>query len=124
MKQLHLEVSVSNKAAYNFGSGSMTGAIISKPYPIKINVINQKEGPRFQPTVKVVSISEDHTYVSINKVIATYAAIDSDTLKIATNVRYGYIYNINLYICLSKLSSSELIQLIWMAYGFLFFQVC
>lgn len=106
MKQLHLEVAVSNKAAYNFGSGSISGTTISKSYPVKISVINQKEGPRFQPTVKVVSISEDHSSVFLNKVIATYAAIDSDTLKTATNVRYGRISNVHLYICLSKLNSS------------------
>ncbi|XP_044076579.1 desmoglein-2-like [Siniperca chuatsi] len=91
LKVLNLEVGVSNKAQYNFGSGSMTGAITSKTYPIKINVVNQKEGPRFQPSVKVVTVSEDHTSISLKKVIATYAAIDSDTLTTATNVRYAKI---------------------------------
>lgn len=83
-------VTVSNKAEYNFGTGSgiVPGVeITQKPYPIKINVINQKEGPRFHPTVKVVTISEDKRTVSIKKVITNYAAIDSDTLQIATNVR-------------------------------------
>ncbi|KAF1383815.1 hypothetical protein PFLUV_G00135730 [Perca fluviatilis] len=89
LKTLNLEVALSNKAAYNFGSGMMTGPIIPKTYPIKINVINQKEGPRFQPSVKVVTISEDQSSVFINKVITTYSAIDSDTLKTATNVRYA-----------------------------------
>ncbi|KAF7668476.1 hypothetical protein LDENG_00008060 [Lucifuga dentata] len=91
LKVLNLEVSVSNKAEYNFGSGVTTGGITPKPkpYPIKINVINQKEGPHFQPSIKVVTISEDHTSISINKVIANYAAIDSDTLKTTTNVRYA-----------------------------------
>ncbi|XP_074545677.1 desmoglein-2-like protein [Halichoeres trimaculatus] len=89
LKVLNLEVSVSNKAEYNFGSGSISGgAVIPRPYPIKINVLNQKEGPRFQPAVKVVTISEDHTSISLNKIITNYAAIDSDTLQIATNVRY------------------------------------
>ncbi|XP_042353188.1 desmoglein-2-like [Plectropomus leopardus] len=86
LKMLNLEVAVSNKADYN-----VIGPIPQKPYPIKINVINEKEGPRFQPTVKVVTLSEDHTSVSINEVIANYAAIDSDTLKTATNVRYAKI---------------------------------
>lgn len=91
LKVLNLEVAVSNKAQYNFGSGgSMTGSTTSKSYPIKINVVNQKEGPRFQPSVKVVTISEDHTSISLNKVIVNYAAIDSDTLQTATNVRYGH----------------------------------
>ncbi|XP_028987487.1 desmoglein-2-like protein [Betta splendens] len=91
MKEVNLQVSVSNKAAYNFGSGSMTGALHPKSYPIKINVKNQKEGPRFQPNVKVVTISEDQTSTIIRKVIANYAAIDSDTLQKATNVRYAKI---------------------------------
>ncbi|KAG8014182.1 Desmoglein-2, partial [Nibea albiflora] len=91
LQVLNLEVAVKNKAVYNFGT-SMTGSTsYQKSYPIKINVINQKEGPRFQPSVKVVTISEDHTTVSINKIITTYAAIDSDTLQTATNVRYAKI---------------------------------
>lgn len=82
-------MAVSNKAAYNFGSGSVSGGggIIQKHYPITINVVNQKEGPRFQPSVKVVTISEDHTSINLREIITTYAAIDTDTSKIATNVR-------------------------------------
>uniref|UniRef100_A0A3Q3FUE0 Desmoglein-2-like n=1 Tax=Labrus bergylta TaxID=56723 RepID=A0A3Q3FUE0_9LABR len=92
IKTLNLRVAVSNKAAYNFGSSSVSGgSTTSKNYPIKINVVNQKEGPRFQPSVKVVTISEDRTSVSLNQVITTYAAIDSDTLLTATNVRYAKI---------------------------------
>ncbi|XP_059201028.1 desmoglein-2-like protein isoform X2 [Centropristis striata] len=89
LKMLNLEIAVANKAEYNFGSGRPTGPITAKPYPVKINVLNQKEGPRFQPTIKVVSLSEDHQSVSIHKVIDNYAAIDSDTLQTATNVRYA-----------------------------------
>ncbi|KAM9458364.1 desmoglein-2-like protein [Salvelinus alpinus] len=101
LKVLNLAISVSNKAVYNFGASSTSGGIGGggvagggmtgggKTYPIKINVINQKEGPKFQPMVKVVTISEDSTTVTINKVITTYAAIDSDTLLTATNVRYA-----------------------------------
>uniref|UniRef100_A0A672G470 Desmoglein-2-like n=1 Tax=Salarias fasciatus TaxID=181472 RepID=A0A672G470_SALFA len=86
LKTLNLDVAVSNKAAY-----SSSVVVTGKSYPITINVVNQKEGPRFQPTVKVVTISEDQSSVSINKVIASYAAIDSDTLQTATNVRYAKI---------------------------------
>lgn len=89
LKMLNLEVAVANKAEYYFGSGVVTRPITSKTYPVKINVINEKEGPRFQPSVRVVTLSEEHT--SINKVIATYAAIDSDTQQTATNVRYAKI---------------------------------
>ncbi|KAK5617770.1 hypothetical protein CRENBAI_000380 [Crenichthys baileyi] len=89
IQTLDLAVKVKNEAEYNFGSSMLiTGASESKSYPIKINVINQKEGARFQPSVKVVAISADKTSVSLNKPIVTYAAIDSDTLKTATNIRY------------------------------------
>ncbi|XP_037643752.1 desmoglein-2-like isoform X2 [Sebastes umbrosus] len=91
LKMLNLEVAVANKAEYYFGSRVVTLPTTPKAYPVKINVINEKEGPRFQPSVKVVTLSEEHTSVSINKVIATYAAIDSDTLQTATNVRYAKI---------------------------------
>lgn len=88
LKVLNLEVTVRNKAEYNFGSQSVILPSVPKTYPIKINVVNQKEGPRFQPTVKVVSVSEDDTSISISQTIITnYAAIDSDTLLKATNVR-------------------------------------
>ncbi|XP_031711123.1 desmoglein-2-like isoform X1 [Anarrhichthys ocellatus] len=88
-KLVNLQVAVSNKAAYSFATGA--GETTQKAYNVNVNVINQKEGPRFQPSVKVVTISEDHSTVSIKKVIANYAAIDSDTLKTATNVRYAKI---------------------------------
>ncbi|XP_019734725.1 desmoglein-2-like isoform X5 [Hippocampus comes] len=87
IKSLNLGVVVSNKAKYDFGSSTST-SITSKSYSVKINVINQKEGPRFQPSVKVVTLTEDHTSISINSVITTYTAIDSDTHQTATNVRY------------------------------------
>uniref|UniRef100_A0A7N6FC22 Cadherin domain-containing protein n=1 Tax=Anabas testudineus TaxID=64144 RepID=A0A7N6FC22_ANATE len=91
IKELNLGVVVHNKAEYNFGSTVITGASGTKSYPVKINVINQKEAPHFHPGVKVVTISEDHSSTYINKVITNYAAIDSDTLLKATNVRYAKI---------------------------------
>ncbi|KAM3866217.1 desmoglein-2-like protein [Diretmus argenteus] len=100
LKVLNLGVVVANKAEYNFGSSSSSSSsssmeIIQKPYPVKINVVNQKEGPRFKPSVKVVTISEDRTSVTINKIITNYAAIDSDTLQTATNVRYAKLYDVD-----------------------------
>uniref|UniRef100_A0A3B4BCB0 Cadherin domain-containing protein n=1 Tax=Periophthalmus magnuspinnatus TaxID=409849 RepID=A0A3B4BCB0_9GOBI len=92
LKVVNLEVSVRNKAAYAFGS-SGGGGFVAKGYPIKINVVNQKEGPRFQPSVKVVTLSEDRTQVTLNSIISTYAAIDTDTGLTATNVRYAKIYD-------------------------------
>ncbi|CAG5896669.1 unnamed protein product [Menidia menidia] len=102
VKTLNLDLRVSNKAKYSFGSSSFHPGISSKPYPIKINVINQKEGPRFQPNVKVVTVSEDSTSISINKVITTYAAIDSDTLMTATNVRYAKLVDLDNWISIHE----------------------
>ncbi|XP_061588342.1 desmoglein-2-like protein [Cololabis saira] len=101
LKTVNLGVRVSNKAKYNFGS-AMTGAASSKTYQIKVNVENEKEGPRFQPSTKVVVLSEDKSTVSINKVITTYAAIDSDTLQTATNVRYVKLYDADNWLIIDE----------------------
>ncbi|XP_054889423.1 desmoglein-2-like protein [Poeciliopsis prolifica] len=93
IKTLSLGIRVRNEAEYNFGSSTVITGASSKSYPIKINVVNQKEGARFQPSVKVVTVSEKITSTSLNQVIATYAAIDSDTLLTATNVRYAKLYD-------------------------------
>ncbi|KAL7875617.1 hypothetical protein AOLI_G00105800 [Acnodon oligacanthus] len=84
LKEVNLRVIVSNVAKYH----SSVKVTESKSYPIKIKVINQPEGPRFHPSVKVISISEDSTTINLKKIIATYTAIDSDTLKTIQNVRY------------------------------------
>ncbi|XP_051553435.1 desmoglein-2-like protein [Myxocyprinus asiaticus] len=85
LKQINLMVSVSNKAEYH------SSVIITERtfYPIRVSVINQPEGPRFKPAIKVITISEDKTSIDITKVINNYVAIDSDTLQIATNVMYA-----------------------------------
>ncbi|KAK5609285.1 hypothetical protein CRENBAI_012822 [Crenichthys baileyi] len=57
-----------------------------KTYPIKITVKNQPEGPKFDPAVKAIPVTEgDNT---VNKVIGRYSATDKDTGKPAENVRY------------------------------------
>lgn len=85
LKEVNLRVVVSNKAKYH------KSVMIDKTvtYPIKINVLNVPEAPHFQPAVKVIYVSEDSKIIDLKKVIATYTAIDSDTLLTATNVRYG-----------------------------------
>ncbi|XP_051738539.1 desmoglein-2-like protein isoform X2 [Ctenopharyngodon idella] len=85
LKELRLQVSVSNKAEYH----SSVVITESKTYTIQVSVINQPEGPRFKPAVKVITISEESTTIDLRKVITNYAAIDSDTLLIANNVRYA-----------------------------------
>ncbi|KAL0966166.1 hypothetical protein UPYG_G00291820 [Umbra pygmaea] len=109
LKELNLAISVSNKAAYYFGSSSTSvstgGGIVpgvGKTYPIKINVKNQKEWPKFQPMVKVVTVSENSATVTVNKVITTYSAIDSDTLKTATNVRYAKLKDLDNWLIINE----------------------
>lgn len=86
LKEVRLQVSVSNKAAYH----SSVVITESKTYIVRVRVINQPEGPRFKPAVKVITISEESTTIDLRKVITNYAAIDSDTLLIANNVRWEY----------------------------------
>ncbi|KAG9333824.1 hypothetical protein JZ751_010041, partial [Albula glossodonta] len=80
LKELDIKVEVRNKATYH----SSVQSVGSTAYPIKIKVTNQLEGPKFKPAVKSFTISETST---IHTVIGTYAAIDEDTGKTATNVR-------------------------------------
>ncbi|KAK7158498.1 hypothetical protein R3I94_004963 [Phoxinus phoxinus] len=85
LKEIRLQVSVSNKAQYH----SSVVITESKTYTIQVSVVNQPEGPRFIPAVKVITISEESTSIILTKVITNYAAIDSDTLLVATNVKYA-----------------------------------
>ncbi|XP_061111721.1 desmoglein-2-like protein [Conger conger] len=86
LKEVNLRVAMCNKAAYH---SSVVLAQGGSSYPIKIKVKNQPEGPRFSPVTKAVSISENSKVVYTHTVIATYAAIDGDTLVAAENVRYA-----------------------------------
>lgn len=108
---VNLEVVVNNKASYNFGSGGGGGGGVSvnqKPYNVKINVANQKEGPRFHPDVKVVTLSEDHSSIDLTKIITNYAAIDTDTQQTVTNVRYsGFLKVVSLPVSESLLFNHE-----------------
>lgn len=74
------------------GSGSPGGLASSwlskyKSYPVKINVINEPEGPAFHPKVKSIPVSEGSTSFNINNVVAKYPAIDGDTGEPAERVR-------------------------------------
>uniref|UniRef100_A0A8C1C278 Cadherin domain-containing protein n=1 Tax=Cyprinus carpio carpio TaxID=630221 RepID=A0A8C1C278_CYPCA len=85
LKEINMHVSVANPAKYH---PSVT-ATESKRFIVRINVINKPEGPRFKPAVKVITISEESSRTTLNKVITNYTAIDSDTLLTARNVRYA-----------------------------------
>ncbi|XP_061743867.1 desmoglein-2.1-like isoform X3 [Nerophis ophidion] len=84
VKTLDLGLTVRNKATVH---GKVTESTSYKRYPVKINVKNQREGPRFDPQVKGISMSEEDSN-NIKKVIASYPAIDQDTGKPAEKVTY------------------------------------
>ncbi|XP_057189773.1 desmoglein-2-like protein isoform X2 [Triplophysa rosa] len=98
LKEINLQVSISNKAVYH----SSVVITQSKTYRIKVNVVNQSEGPRFKPAVKVISLSEDSTSIDIRKIITNYAAIDSDTLLTATDVRYAKKYDVDNWLLIDE----------------------
>ncbi|XP_019201960.1 desmoglein-2 [Oreochromis niloticus] len=60
-----------------------------KTYPIKINVKNQPEGPRFNPKVKAIPVSGGGGSFNIKNVIASYPAMDGDTGQPAKAVKYA-----------------------------------
>nr|XP_057929785.1 desmoglein-2.1-like isoform X2 [Doryrhamphus excisus] len=84
VKNLDLGLMVRNKAPPH---GKVTENTPYKTYPVKINVRNQREGPDFDPKVKVITMSEGGS-TTITDVIARYPAIDQDTGKPAENVKY------------------------------------
>ncbi|KAG5849882.1 hypothetical protein ANANG_G00076400 [Anguilla anguilla] len=81
LHELDLQVALANKAPFH-----------PSTYPVKINVNNLPEPPRFNPKIKAVAISEDSKTVNLKDVIVRYPAMDGDTGKDAKNVRYvkGY----------------------------------
>ncbi|XP_061636596.1 desmoglein-2.1-like isoform X2 [Phyllopteryx taeniolatus] len=85
VKDLVLGLTVRNKAPPYEGLEEST---TYKTYPVKINVQNQREGPYFDPKVKVVTLSEGGSTISINDVITRYPALDGDTGKQAEKVKY------------------------------------
>ncbi|XP_060731044.1 desmoglein-2-like protein [Tachysurus vachellii] len=82
--EISLKVVVNNKAPYH--KSVVNDKIVE--YPIKIKVLNVREGHHFNPHIKVVSVSEDTKLTDLTKVITTFKATDTDTSLPATNVRY------------------------------------
>ncbi|XP_072568953.1 desmoglein-2.1-like isoform X2 [Paramormyrops kingsleyae] len=75
------------------GSGGTTGLGSLKRYPIKVNVRNLPDPPRFVPKVKAASIPEDSTKINLPHVIATYPVIDGDSGTVAKNIWYAKDYD-------------------------------
>uniref|UniRef100_A0A3B3S1K0 Cadherin domain-containing protein n=1 Tax=Paramormyrops kingsleyae TaxID=1676925 RepID=A0A3B3S1K0_9TELE len=75
------------------GSGGTTGLGSLKRYPIKVNVRNLPDPPRFVPKVKAASIPEDSTKINLPHVITTYPVIDGDSGTVAKNIWYAKDYD-------------------------------
>ncbi|RXM96961.1 Desmoglein-2 [Acipenser ruthenus] len=80
-------------SGFGSGGGSSSSSFTLKKFPVKINVKNEPEGPKFSPKVKAIPISEETSKVDLSKVIAKYPAIDADTGKIAERVKYVKKYD-------------------------------
>ncbi|KAI1889195.1 hypothetical protein AGOR_G00176620 [Albula goreensis] len=63
-----------------------------KRYPISIKVKNMPDGPKFDPAVKPIPISEDDKG-TLPLVLTKYPAVDGDSGLIAEGVRYAKAYD-------------------------------
>ncbi|NXG53082.1 DSG2 protein, partial [Psilopogon haemacephalus] len=82
MQSLNLGIVVTNKAEFH---KSIKQSYKPQTIPIKINVINVREGLTFPGGTKVIEASERY---QINQVIGQYQAFDEDTGKVAERVTY------------------------------------
>ncbi|XP_072708674.1 desmoglein-2 isoform X1 [Ciconia boyciana] len=82
MQSLNLGIVVTNKAEFH---KSIKQSYKAQTIPIKINVINVREGPIFPGGTKIIQASEK---LEIRHVIGQYQAYDQDTGKIAERITY------------------------------------
>ncbi|NWZ57495.1 DSG2 protein, partial [Haliaeetus albicilla] len=82
MQSLNLGIVVTNKAEFH---KSIKHSYKAQTIPIKINVINVREGPVFPGGTKIIEASEK---LEIRQVIGQYQAYDEDTGKIAERIVY------------------------------------
>lgn len=75
IQSLNLGIVVTNKAEFH---KSIKHSYKAQPIPIKINVINVREGPVFPGGTKIIEASEK---LQIKQVIGQYQAYDEDTGK-------------------------------------------
>lgn len=79
---MNLNIVVANKAAYH--KSITSHGYQAQPIPVKINVINVKEGPVFKPQTLVIKANKT---MKVNQVIGSFQAFDEDTGKIAERIR-------------------------------------
>lgn len=80
MQSLNLGIVVTNKAEFH---ESIKHSYKPQTIPIKINVINVREGPMFPGGTKIIEASEK---LQIRQVIGQYQAYDEDTGKVAERI--------------------------------------
>lgn len=86
MPNIHLSIGVKNQAEFHH---SVASQFRMHSTPVRIQVVNVREGPTFHPNSMTFSIREGIKGNSLlNYVLGTYTAIDMDTGNPATNVRY------------------------------------
>lgn len=83
---IYLSIGVRNKAEFHH---SVVSQFQMHSTPVRIQVLNVREGPTFRPSSMTFSLREGTRGDSLmNYVLGTYTAIDTDTGNTATNVRY------------------------------------
>nr|XP_035952580.1 desmoglein-4 [Halichoerus grypus] len=86
MPNIHLGIGVKNQAEFHH---SIASRFQMHSTPVRIQVVNVREGPTFHPNSMTFSIREGIRGTSLlNYVLGTYTATDVDTGNPATNVRY------------------------------------
>ncbi|XP_074941020.1 desmoglein-2 isoform X2 [Phalacrocorax aristotelis] len=78
----NLSLVVKNKAEFH---KSIKDSFKAQTIPIKINVLNVREGPIFPGGTKIIEASEK---LQIKEIIGQYQAYDEDTGKVAKHIRY------------------------------------
>uniref|UniRef100_U3IJF7 Desmoglein 2 n=1 Tax=Anas platyrhynchos platyrhynchos TaxID=8840 RepID=U3IJF7_ANAPP len=86
MQSLNLGVVVTNKAEFH---KSIKNSYKAQTIPIKIKVINVREGPVFPGGTKIITASES---LRVTQIIGQYQALDEDTGKISPHAR-AYVAN-------------------------------
>lgn len=86
MPNIHLSIGVKNQAEFHH---SVASRFRMHSTPVRIQVINVREGPAFDPNPMTFNMREGVRGDSLlNYVLGTYTATDLDTGNAATNVRY------------------------------------
>ncbi|XP_026526160.1 desmoglein-1-alpha-like [Notechis scutatus] len=83
---ININIGVRNVAPFHSSVASLYRSVGT---PIVVQITNVIEGPAFSPSTLTITASESLTIETIRTyTVATFQAIDQDTGKVATNIRY------------------------------------